>query len=75
MKFETSIEQFTPAVTLAARFSEKRANLPVLSSILITAESGQLILRATNVECGVEVVVPAKVAQNGVVAIPATILL
>lgn len=74
MKFETSIEQFAPAVATAARFADKRPNLPALSSILIAAENGRLLLRATNLECGVEITVPAKVTQNGTVAVPANIL-
>ncbi len=74
MRFETNIEQFASAVATAARFSEKRPNLPVLASVLIVAESGRLLLRATNLECGVEITTPAKVTENGIVAIPASIL-
>jgi DNA polymerase-3 subunit beta len=74
MKFETSTEQLYTSAMVAGRFSERRANLPVLSSILIVAESGRLILRATNLECGVEIVVPAKVLEDGVMAIPGSVL-
>ena len=74
MKFESTTEQLLSAVSLSARFIEKRANLPVLGSILIVAEKGGLVLRATNLECGVEVSVPAKVTEEGTVAIPAAIL-
>lgn len=74
MKFETSIEQFAAAVGVATRFSEKRPNLPVLASVLIVAQSGQLILRSTNLECGVEITIPAKVSEQGTVAIPSTVL-
>jgi DNA polymerase-3 subunit beta len=73
MKFETTIEQLRAAANTAARFAEKRANLPVLGSVLLAAEGGRLILRATNLECGVEVVVPAKVSVDGTVALPAPI--
>ncbi len=74
MKFETSIEQFSAAVATAARFSERRPNLPVLASILVVAESGRLLLRATNLECGVEIITPAKVSENGIIAVPAGVL-
>lgn len=74
MKFETNIEQFASAVSVTARFAERRPNLPVLASILIVAESGRLILRATNLECGVEITVPAKIIERGIVAISASIL-
>lgn len=74
MKFETNTEQLFAAVTTASRFAEKRANLPVLSSVLIVADGANLSLRATNLECGIEIMVPAKVTQSGVVAVPASVL-
>lgn len=74
MKFECNTEQLLSSVAVAVRFVERRANLPVLSSILVTADNGRLILRAANLECGVEVVVPAKVSSEGVVAVPGSIL-
>ena len=75
MRFETSTEQFLGAVSVASRFVERRANLPVLASILMTAEkAGRVIIRATNLECGVELVVPAKVGEEGVVAVSGSVL-
>jgi DNA polymerase-3 subunit beta len=74
MKFETTTSSFATAVATATRFSERRANLPVLGCVLISAEGQRVVLRATNLECGVEIVVPAKVATEGVVAAPAGIL-
>ncbi len=75
MKFECSTEQLASAVSTAVRFIERRVNLPVLSSILITAEkSGRIVLRATNLECGVEITIQAKVATEGVVAVPGATL-
>lgn len=70
MKFECTTEELGGAVGIAVRFVERKVNLPVLSSVLITAEkTGRVTLRATNLECGVEVVVPAKVSSEGVVAV------
>jgi DNA polymerase-3 subunit beta len=74
MKFECTTDQLLAAVSLSSRFVERRANLPVLASILLTADSGGLVLRATNLECGVEVRVSAKVSSDGVAAIPAGVL-
>ena len=75
MKFECTTEQLLKAVTITARFVEKRANLPVLASVLVSAEGGRVVLRATNLECGVEVVVLAKVTEDGVAAVPGGVLL
>jgi DNA polymerase-3 subunit beta len=74
MKFETTTDQFLAAVATAARFVERRANLPVLAGILITADGNRILLRATNLECGVEISVPGKVSEDGVVAIPGGVL-
>lgn len=60
-------------MSVASRFAERRANLPVLGCVLITAEGNQLTLRATNLECGAEVVVPAKISAPGVVSVPAVV--
>ena len=74
MKFECSTEQLLTAIATTVRFVERRANLPALSSVLITSDGNRLILRATNLECGVEVTFSAKVSEEGVVAVPATVL-
>lgn len=74
MKFETTTEQLLSAVSTAARFVERRANLPVLAGILITADGNRIILRATNLECGVELSVPGKVFEDGTVAVPGGVL-
>ena len=74
MKLECSTNDLLSAVSLTARFVERRANLPVLAAILIVAERGRITLRATNLECGVEVFVEAKVTEGGTVAVPAAVL-
>ncbi len=74
MKFETTTESLAQAVATASRFAERRANLPVLGCVLLTAEGSRLTLRATNLECGVEITVAAKVSTEGTVAVPAAVL-
>ncbi|HVY73092.1 MAG TPA: DNA polymerase III subunit beta [Candidatus Paceibacterota bacterium] len=74
MKFNTSTDDFFSGVSTAARFVERRPNLPALSGILIAAEGSRLVLRATNLECGVEITIPAKVETEGVVVVPAGVL-
>lgn len=74
MQFETTLEQLKTAVATAARFAERKANLPVLGCVLISAEGARVTLRATNLECGVEIVVPAKITSEGIVAVPAVVL-
>ncbi len=75
MKFETATTQLLSALSLAARFVQKQTNLPVLNSILVVGESGVLTLRATNLECGVEISIPAKVIEGGVCAVSSATVL
>ena len=74
MKFETPLEVLRTAAATAARFAEKKANLPVLGCVLLSAEGSRLTVRATNLECGVESVITAKVTNKGTVAVPAAVL-
>lgn len=74
MHIEISTEQLRHSTLLVSRFTEKRANLPVLAGILFTAQENQLTLCATNLECGLEVVVSAKIVTAGKVVIPAATL-
>ena len=75
MKFECSMEQFLPAVSLAARFVQKQSGLPVLGCVLMIAEGEEVLLRATNLECGAEVAIPAKVSEGGTAAVSGSVLL
>jgi len=72
-----SIEKkiFSEAVYRATRFAEKKSStLPALSAILILAGDSEIKMRATNLEVGIDMRVEGKINEDGVVAIPATIL-
>lgn len=69
MKFQAGSDQMLPAVLVASRFVGRQANLPALAAMLISAEGGLVTLRATNLECGVEISFPAKVGEGGVAAV------
>lgn len=49
----------------------KEAHLPILSSILLTADKDGLSLNATNLEIGVHALIRGKIDQNGSIAIDA----
>src|SRR3989338_2192443 len=74
MKFETTLSTLLEATSITSRFTEKKNNLPVLSCVLLVVEGNRIILRATNLECGVEVIIPAKVSSDGIAAVPASVL-
>ncbi len=73
MKISTTREKLLNAVQMAERVVGKKESLPILSCILIDA-SKDLILRATNLEAGVEITVPCEISEKGIIAVSASIL-
>jgi DNA polymerase-3 subunit beta len=71
MRTEVAIEKLKDGVALANRFVGRGATLEALQGILLIAEGKTLTLRATNLECGVEVSIPARVEEGGVIAVQA----
>ena len=68
-------KEFSEAVYKVARFAERKSTtLPALSSVLIVAGNDGIKMRATNLETGVDLKLNGKCINDGVVAIPATIL-
>lgn len=62
------------AVSLVERITGKNLTLPILSSLLISAKNNTLKLTSTNLELGIEIIIPAKIEEEGDVAVPADIL-
>ncbi len=73
MKIGTTKEKILNAILIAERVVGKKESLPILSCILIDADK-ELVIRATNLEAGVEITVPADIQEKGTIAVPATIL-
>lgn len=74
MKFTTTKEKILNGILVAERITGKKETLPVLSCILIDAAGKEVLLRATNLEAGIEVSLPCDVEEKGVAAVPASIL-
>ena len=74
MKLECSIEKIKSALMIVDRITGKNLTLPVLNSVLWVATGKTLKLRATNLNIGIEMEVPAKIEKEGVVAIKSDIL-
>lgn len=71
MKIEVLQEQLIAGLTIVSRAVASRAQLPVLSHILIEAKSEGLVLSATDLEIGMRVLVTAKVVEPGKACVPA----
>ena len=74
MEVTCGYKQLMEAAQVAERLVGKKESLPVLSCILITATKNNILLTATNLEAGVELTIPAKVEEEGMVAVPAYVL-
>lgn len=74
MKAEVLQEQFVAAVATSLRAVSARAQLPVLSHILVEADKQGFVLSATDLELGIKVRVPAKVEKEGRCTVPAKML-
>ena len=74
MKASTVKEKILNAILIAERVVGRKESLPILSCVLLDVGK-DLLVRATNLEAGIEVLVPCEVQEKGVVAIPAGVLL
>jgi len=75
MNIECVQEKLKEAVGYADRISSKHPTLPVLSCLLFDAsEKNVLVIKATNLDLGIEITIPVKTNQTGMVAIPSTTL-
>lgn len=74
MKAECSKDILKNAIQQAERMTGKNLSLPVLGGILLSAQKDVLVLRATNLDFGIEIRIPSKIAQEGTVVAPGNIL-
>lgn len=75
MKVELAKDEFHERLSLVEKLCGKQVTLPVLRGVYLEASEGSLLLRATNLDVGVEITLAAKVERTGVVVVPASILL
>jgi DNA polymerase III subunit beta len=74
MKIECTKQKLAEAVSKAEKITGKNLTLPVLSCILLETVGKDLVIRATNLDLGIEITLPVKVIEEGKVAIPGSIL-
>ncbi len=74
MKVECVKETVQKAISVAEKINGRNLSLPILSCVLLSVEDKQFKIRATNLDLGVEFVVPAKIIEKGTVAVPGVLL-
>ncbi len=73
MKISTVKEKILNAILIAERITGKKETLPILSCILFDVDK-ELLIRATNLEAGIEIHLPLEVEEKGKVAVSAAVL-
>ncbi len=68
-------ENIKNGLNISERVSCKNSNLPILNNALIKTDKGFLKILSTNLEIGVEVLIPCKVKQQGSSIIPIRLIL
>ncbi len=74
MKFSLKKNNLGHLIGLAEKITGKNLSLPILSSILVEVIEKKLIIKATNLDVGLEVEVPVETSEVGSVAIPGSVL-
>ncbi|TSC54723.1 MAG: DNA polymerase III subunit beta [Parcubacteria group bacterium LiPW_30] len=74
MKVECLVEKIKNAISIAEKITGKNLTLNVLSCVLLIANGKTLKIRATNLDLGVEIEIPAKIEKEGILAIKGSVL-
>ncbi len=75
MKFEILKENISRELSKAEKMTGKNLSLPVLSAVFLEADKNSLCIRATNLDLGIEIRLPAVVSKEGKVAVSARVIL
>ena len=74
MHITVATEQLQKKLELVSRVSTKHVTLPVLQCVLIEAGK-EVVLKATNLEIGIEATLEGTIEEEGSVAVPAQVLI
>src|ERR1043166_6017292 len=74
MKLECLQENLAEGLTVVGRVVPSKSTLPVLSNVLLSTRDGELQLTANNLELSVAHRVPAGIAAEGEITLPARLL-
>lgn len=70
MKVSILPENIVNIIPLITKVLPTRPQVPILSNVLLQATSAGLYLKATDMELGIEIKIPAKVEEEGSITIP-----
>lgn len=71
MKATVTQQHLAHGLSIVSRAVSPRSTLPVLANVLMATDEGRLRLSATNLELGITCWIPAQIAEEGSITIPA----
>src|SRR3989344_5770840 len=71
MKVSFLCENVNKKISIVNHAVSSRSQLPVLLNFLFKAEKGKFSISATDLEIGVEAVIPASIEEEGAITVPA----
>lgn len=74
MKIITKRQDFIKALNSTSRVISTRSTLPILQNVYIGAKKKELIVRSTDLEQTIEVVIEAEVEEDGAITVPLRLL-
>lgn len=75
MNIQVDTQEFKNILENTSRISTKHLTLPVLQCVFLEGKKGIVRVKATNLEIGIEGTLSADVKEEGVIAVPAHVLL
>ncbi len=74
MKLELNFQKLKWAILTIDKIATKHLTLPVLSCILIEVNKNVAVFKATNLDIGIEVTIPVKSSEDGLITVPSHII-
>lgn len=74
MKIECIKDKLSEIISKTEKVTSKNSTLPILSCLLLDVNNGNLHIKATNTDLGIESTIPVKTSEDGVIAVPGSIL-
>ena len=74
MELSVTQENFARALSVVGRVASSKAQLPILSNILIRTDGNRLLIAATNLELATTQYIGAKVVKPGAITVPARLI-
>lgn len=74
MKLQVTQQNLAKALSTVARVANTRNSLPILSNVLLRAESNRLSIAATNLDIGITHFIGSKISSEGSITVPARLM-